>query len=61
MHWYYNETVRPENLDMTVASEQYEYESASNTSSNELIIIEKPISGNTFKLVVTVRNIVAER
>ena len=46
---------------MTVASEQYEYESASNTSSNELIIIEKPISGNTFKLVVTVRNIDVDR
>ena len=46
---------------MTVASEQYEYESASNTSSNELIIIEKPISGNTFNLVVTVRNVVVER
>ena len=61
MHWYYNETVRPENLDMTVASEQYEYKSASNTSSNELIIIEKPISGNTFKLLVTARNVVVER
>ena len=44
LKWYYNALIAPENLDVKVISNRYEYESAGNTSY-EIIEIRNPVTG----------------
>ena len=47
MMWYYNETVKPENMDLIVTTDEHQYKSNGN-SSKELIVIENPKVGKLF-------------